>query len=143
MAGVAVWWWLARRHRPGTPSVVWTQAMPVAARTLRGRLEALLHAPRQSQAQITQVCEQLGDIVRDLARQRHGIPGRRLTTSELMERLEQQGVSDTECRVFRTLLETCDRVKFAGAPIPADVLSNRLSLARRLLSGLNPAEESA
>ncbi len=141
---VAGLWLRKLRRRPAVANpVVWTQSMPGTSRTLRGRLEALQHAPRQTQAQVLQVCEQLGDIVRDLARQRHGVPGRRLTTSELLERLENQSVPGDEQRAYRILLETCDRVKFSGERISADVVASRLTLASRLLDGLDRPEEFA
>lgn len=143
VVGTVLWFGKRRRRSTVANPVVWTQSMPGTARTLRGRLEALLHAPRQTQAQVLQICEQLGDIVRDLARQRHGVPGRRLTTSELLERLENQAVPGDELRAYRILLETCDRVKFSGERISADVVANRLTLAGKLLDGLDRPEESA
>ncbi len=142
LLAAGVWRRLARR-RPERSPVVWTQAMPGAGRTIRGRLEALFHAPRQTHAQVLQLCEQLGDIVRDLARQRHGIPGRRLTTSEFMERLEEQGVPGPECQAYRTVLETCDRVKFSGERCSSEVLSDRLTLVRRLLDAPGSVEGPA
>ena len=107
--------------------------MPEASQTLRGRLEVLQRLPRQTHAQTLHVCEQLAEIVRDLARQRHGVSGRRLTSSELVDRLGARDIPREELEAFRSVLDMCDRVKFSGTRTRAERLDQHLSIAFQLL----------
>ena len=130
---------LAARKRSLAPQrdtrspVIWTQSMPEASQTLRGRLEVLQRLPRQTHAQTLHVCEQLAEIVRDLARQRHGVSGRRLTSSELVDRLGARDIPREELEAFRSVLDMCDRVKFSGTRTRAERLDQHLSIAFQLL----------
>jgi hypothetical protein len=78
-------------------------------RSIRQRLDLLRHKNLSPE----QLCENLGELMRDYLRLRYGIPCHRLTTEEILVEIQRREIPESVAGPLTALFEACDLVKFA------------------------------
>ncbi len=136
LVGWAAARWRQRRLVAALP------APPVPAHERALRLLAELEAMgRSGRRQIDAYHVRLSDILREYLGARFGFNARESTTSEIASRLYGHDVAAAQLKLARSVLDGCDRVKFAEhAPTSRD-MDGLLAGARELVIATRPAEE--
>jgi hypothetical protein len=112
---------MARRHRP---------VPPTAEEWLVRELDTLERPTLDG----TAFAGRLSDVVRTFLERKSGIPATRLTTSEFLSAIESVDTADViPVESVRTILEWCDRVKFAAVPATDEERVQRLAETRTLV----------
>ncbi|MGE5595616.1 MAG: hypothetical protein ACM3S1_06215, partial [Hyphomicrobiales bacterium] len=75
----------------------------------------------------------LAALVRGFIAERYGFPAHALTTGELQQRMEAQGVDRWQARLVGGLLEECDSVVYAGYRPAPERREADLTVAQEIL----------
>lgn len=84
----------------------------------------------------------LGATVRHVLADRYGFPAHALTTVELHERMESEGVDRWQARLVTGLLEECDAVVYAGYRPATERATADLNMAREIVEARPLAAEA-
>jgi hypothetical protein len=139
---VAAGYWLYRRYRRRAQPQVETPAAPPrpAHEVAYESLAALEASALLELGEIKTYHIRVSDIVRVYAENRFGIDAMEMTTSDVLSRLREHGVSSAIVADFRQVLDRCDLVKFAKFRPDAAGCRDLVPLSRRLVDQTRLAE---
>lgn len=139
VAAIAVWW--ARRPKPEAPPI---PRRPVEDRPLsvRGQLDQLGRRQLIEKGRVRDFHAALSAIIRAWLGARYDLPGRRLTTTELLAALGPKGLERATYQLIEDFLIQCDLAKFAKAEASRADMEVRLQNAYRLVERLGDAPAS-
>lgn len=146
LAAWAIAWWLNRPAPSPQEGDVYV-APSAPPRSVQAQLDALKAARLIEQQRVRDFHHRLSAIVRAFVGQRYDLPGRRLTTTELLAALEARGVEPNVQTMLANFLPQCDLAKFADEqPSRAEMelrLQNAYHLVEQLGDAATPDEEDA
>lgn len=90
-----------------------------------------------------ELADRLADVLRGFVERRFGLPASKLTTAELIAEGERAGWAADTTAELRTVLERCDRAKFAGETPDEKEAAELLGRAREWVRGASPAVATA
>ena len=137
-------YWLYRRYRRRVPPALVIPAAPPrpAHEVAYESLAALEASALLELGEIKTYHIRVSDIVRVYAENRFGIDAMEMTTSEVLSRLRDHGLSSAIVADFRQVLDRCDLVKFAKFRPDAAGCRDLVPLSRRLVDQTRLAEPS-
>jgi hypothetical protein len=140
LAVIAFLVWFGRK-RPEPEEVATTEpvARLIPARSVREQLDALKASKLIERGRIKDFHAGLSAIIRGYMGSRFQLPGRRLTTTELLAALERQALDPAVFQLIADFLPECDLVKFADARPSAAEMEARLATAYYLVERLGDA----
>ena len=146
VAGFVISWWLRRKPAADTVAVR-PEAAPLAPpRSVLEQLDQLKTSKLIERDRVREFHSRLSAIVRAFLGSRFGLPGRRLTTTELLAELANQPIDPNVFRMIADFLPLCDLAKFADARPSRNEMELRLATAYQLVEMLGdeatPVEES-
>jgi hypothetical protein len=136
-------WFGRKRRRPDEQAghaPAPSRALP--ARTVKEQLDALKASRMVEQGRIKDFHAELSAIVRGYLGARFHLPGRRLTTTELLAGLERQAIEAPVFQLIADFLPECDLVKFADARPSRAEMEARLATAYYLVERLGDAKDA-
>ncbi|MFN3431369.1 MAG: hypothetical protein ACK46X_15620 [Candidatus Sericytochromatia bacterium] len=136
-------WFGRKRQRPDEemgPAAAPFRALP--ARTVKEQLDALKASRFIEQGRIKDFHAELSAIIRGYLGARFHLPGRRLTTTELLDGLERQPIEAPVYQLIADFLPECDLVKFADARPSRAEMDARLATAYYLVERLGDARDA-
>jgi hypothetical protein len=139
MAAMALVVWFLRRKPAPVADMVLAPAKAVPARSVREQLDALKAGRLIEKGRFKDFHGGLSAIVRGYLGSRFSLPGRRLTTTELLAALERQPIEQPVYQLIADLLPECDMVKFADAHPTVAEMEARLATAYYLVERLGDA----
>jgi len=127
-----------RRARPRRPS---PHAHLPPYDEAMARIDALDRAPVATPADAERHHEELADTLRTYVERSRGIEAHRLTSTELVRRLDALEVSEEAREAAAVVLRETDLVKFAARRPDTEALAGARSRARQAIAGLRPVAE--
>lgn len=142
--GVLAALWL--RSRPARPTASVPTVVEGPPKSVKVQLDALAASGLIETGRVRDFHASLSGIVRAFLGERFELPGRRLTTTELLAALATRDIGDEPLRLVTDFLPRCDLAKFADLrPSKADMearLGDAYRLVELLGDAITPAEEA-
>lgn len=135
-------WFGRKRKRPDDETAPQTPSRALPARTVKEQLDALKSSRFIEQGRIKDFHAELSAIIRGYLGARFHLPGRRLTTTELLAGLERQPIEAPVYQLIADFLPECDLVKFADAKPSRAEMEARLATAYYLVERLGDAKDA-
>ena len=133
-------WFGRKRKRPDDEAAPHAPSRALPARTVKEQLDALKSSRFIEQGRIKDFHAELSAIIRGYLGARFHLPGRRLTTTELLAGLERQPIEAPVYQLIADFLPECDLVKFADAKPSRAEMEARLATAYYLVERLGDAK---
>lgn len=134
-------WWARKRPEPAHEAAAAAPVRVIAARSVREQLDALKASRLIEQGRVKDFHAELSSIIRGYLGSRFQLPGRRLTTTELLAALERQAIEPALFQLIADFLPECDLVKFADARPTRAEMDARLATAYYLVERLGDAPD--
>jgi hypothetical protein len=134
-------WWARKRPEPEHEAAPSAPVRVVAAKTVREQLDALKASRLVEQGRVKDFHAGLSSIIRGYLGSRFALPGRRLTTTELLAGLERQAIEPAIFQLIADFLPECDLVKFADVQPTRAEMDARLATAYYMVERLGDAPD--
>lgn len=144
LLGVLIYWW--SRKRPTHQTAVKAPPAPIPLMSVKEQLDRIRRSRLIETGRYRDFHTALSGLVRGYLGTCFGLPGRRMTTTELLLALTNTTMDERAYRLVADLLPPCDLVKFSKIrPSPAE-MEARLAAAYQLVEWLGdshtPVEET-
>lgn len=132
-------WWRRRPRKPAAAEAPAPLPMPSRALSVRAQLDHLRATRLIEAGRVRDFHGSLSAILRGFLGQRFDLPGRRLTSTEILAGLEGKALDRQTYQAIAELLTGCDLAKFAKATPTAAEMEARLASAYRMVELLGDA----
>lgn len=134
----ALWWW---RKRPRAAAAVGPSApaAPQRALSVREQLDHLRASRMIETGRVRDFHGSLSAILRGFLGTRFDLPGRKLTSTEILAGLQARAIDPGTFQAIADLLTSCDLAKFAKATPTSLEMDMRLKAAYHLVETLGDA----
>jgi hypothetical protein len=137
--GFLLRWWLKRPRKPAAAAPVTQAAAPQRALSVREQLDHLRESRMIENGRVRDFHGTLSAILRGFLGTRFDLPGRRLTSTEILAGLEARAIDRGTYQAIADLLTGCDLAKFAKATPTRAEMEVRLHAAFQLVESLGDA----